>query len=353
MKKFQIPLIIIFLFSNFVISNFSFACDPNEECNKCLVKKPFGGCFIRGNDPECEARKKACQIFPPLAVTIFNGPLFKGGVIPKDTIDKCIQYPGKCLDEVVARGGYEFVRPITDAYFGHLRNQAAKKFNKIPESIIQKLQPYYNFDLRNVKYATNINTVHGQNITVGSEIFFINDIDFNACSDFILLAHELEHVSQYASRGGVEAFIPEYILKAIGKVLETGTFNVHDYIDIESSALTKAEVHIGCAPLIQGLGKQANLIDVDFDNDGLVDSFGLIEKGHVIHFGSGEIRKTIVNDKFDSLMGGKSLWLPGDFNGDSISDLVVLVSEKNTGYLHVFYGNSDKSLGTKNQPAAY
>jgi hypothetical protein len=30
-----------------------------EDCNKCLVQNPFGGCSIRGNDPVCEARKAA------------------------------------------------------------------------------------------------------------------------------------------------------------------------------------------------------------------------------------------------------------------------------------------------------
>lgn len=30
-----------------------------RNCNKCLVKNPFGGCTIRGNDPICEAAKAA------------------------------------------------------------------------------------------------------------------------------------------------------------------------------------------------------------------------------------------------------------------------------------------------------
>lgn len=30
-----------------------------RSCNRCLVKKPWGGCLIRGNDPICEAAKAA------------------------------------------------------------------------------------------------------------------------------------------------------------------------------------------------------------------------------------------------------------------------------------------------------
>lgn len=39
------------------------ACDPNENCRRCLVSV-FGKCHQRGNDQACEARKAACQIGP-------------------------------------------------------------------------------------------------------------------------------------------------------------------------------------------------------------------------------------------------------------------------------------------------
>jgi len=64
------------------------ACDPNEDCSRCLVDKPFNmGCEIRGNDPICEARKKACQISPPIVNTPGSpfgpgGPLASGGPVP-------------------------------------------------------------------------------------------------------------------------------------------------------------------------------------------------------------------------------------------------------------------------------
>jgi hypothetical protein len=32
-------------------------CSQAEDCSACIVRNPFGGCTIRGNDPICEARK--------------------------------------------------------------------------------------------------------------------------------------------------------------------------------------------------------------------------------------------------------------------------------------------------------
>jgi hypothetical protein len=64
-------------------STASLACDPNEECKRCLVST-FGKCIKEGNDPVCELRKKACQIAPPIVDTPGSpfgpgGPLQQGG----------------------------------------------------------------------------------------------------------------------------------------------------------------------------------------------------------------------------------------------------------------------------------
>ena len=34
-------------------------CQQTQDCSACIVRNPFGGCSIRGNDPICEARKVA------------------------------------------------------------------------------------------------------------------------------------------------------------------------------------------------------------------------------------------------------------------------------------------------------
>ena len=100
---------------------------------------------------------------------------------------------------------------------------------------------YPDTNLRDVRYATGIDTVHGQNITIGNEIFFTTDMDFDSRNDLKTLFHELEHVDQYARRGGVRAFLAEYIFKIPGKVIQKRSFNVHDDLDIERAAISKSE----------------------------------------------------------------------------------------------------------------
>jgi hypothetical protein len=34
-------------------------CSQHDDCSACILRNPFGGCSIRGNDPICEARKVA------------------------------------------------------------------------------------------------------------------------------------------------------------------------------------------------------------------------------------------------------------------------------------------------------
>ena len=46
----------------------SFACDPNEDCSRCLASA-FNHCITHGNDPVCEARKLACQRAPAIVNT--------------------------------------------------------------------------------------------------------------------------------------------------------------------------------------------------------------------------------------------------------------------------------------------
>ena len=66
-------------------------------------------------------------------------------------------------------------------------------------------------------------------------------MNFGDPNDAWLLAHELEHVVQYANRGGVEPFLAEYILKAGGSILRGGnSIDIHDNIDLENAANAKA-----------------------------------------------------------------------------------------------------------------
>jgi Domain of unknown function (DUF4157) len=49
-------------------------------------------------------------------------------------------------------------------------------------------------------------------VTIGNTIYFVRGMNFGDPNDGWTLFHELEHVVQYANRGGVEPFLSEYVL---------------------------------------------------------------------------------------------------------------------------------------------
>jgi Domain of unknown function (DUF4157) len=223
------------------------ACDPNEECSRCLASA-FGNCITHGNDPICEARKAACRVAPPVVNTP-GSPFAPGGLLghggpmglSAPQIQNCIANLSSCPGQIIAQIGYQTVKPIVDGYIGFLNNQVGSNARTLPDEFISPIQQFYSVNLRNVRYATNINTIHGSNITIGNMIYFVNDIDFNDSADAQLAYHELEHVVQYARRGGIEPFLAEYILKAGGSILRGGnSIDIHDNIDLERAAISKA-----------------------------------------------------------------------------------------------------------------
>ncbi len=219
------------------------ACDPNEQCRRCLVSA-FGRCIQRGNDPVCELRKKTCQTAGPIAPIIIDtpgSPIRSGGPIPKEAIKNCISDIFHCPEELLSRTGYEAVRPIVQQYLHFLETQAYRHWKTLDPDFINDWQSDYSVDLRQVRYATSINTVHGEAITIGYNIFFPNEIDISYKDDEELMLHELEHVVQYSRRGGVEPFLSEYILKSAGKIIAHRSINIHDSIDIESAAIRKGK----------------------------------------------------------------------------------------------------------------
>ncbi len=222
----------------------AWSCDPNEECNRCLASA-FGHCIQRGNDPVCEARKRACQVAPPIVNTPGSpmgpgGPLGQGGPVPIN-VQQCIANLSACPAQIIATIGYQTVKPIVDHYIGFLQNQAGNNVYGLDQSVINRIQSFYSVDLHNVRFAININTIHGSNITIGNTIYFVKAMDFNDVNDAWTLYHELEHVGQYAQRGGVEPFLSEYVLKAGGSVLRGGnSIDIHDNIDLEGAANAKA-----------------------------------------------------------------------------------------------------------------
>ncbi|MBB2836988.1 UNVERIFIED_ORG: hypothetical protein GGE64_000698 [Rhizobium etli] len=215
------------------------ACDPNESCSRCLVSV-FGNCQVEGNDPLCEARKKACQVNIP--VSIFAPYLQSGGPPPLQILRQCVDDISNCPSAIVGRLTYEAVRPIADAYRASLERQASGRWKSLPFEFADPIRGEYpSIELDDVRYATNIFTVHGQAITIGYEIYFPHGMDLGQSTGRKLMYHELQHVLQYENRGGVEPFLAEYIAKAAGKIVEERSFDVHDDIDLEAEANAKAE----------------------------------------------------------------------------------------------------------------
>ncbi len=125
-------------------------------------------------------------------------------------------------------------------YIDYLERQASSK-KRLPDDFIQVVAKYYrSIDLHNVRYAENINTIHGQAITIENTIYFTEKIDFKDPSDLNWMLHELEHVVQY-NKVGLCAFLERYICQAAVRIATDGSFNVHDSVGIEKEADAKAD----------------------------------------------------------------------------------------------------------------
>jgi hypothetical protein len=243
-------VLLLFLLFIYPSAN-GYACDPNENCRRCLVSA-FGKCHHRGNDPACEARKKACQV--PVVGPIITGPgspFGPGGVlgpggpgigpVTGEQLKGCFANPPGCPGQILSSFAYQQMAGIVDQYIAYLRGQGHGRWKRLPDEIVLAVQQRYPMtDLRAVMYAENINTVHGQHITIGNEIYFTRNIDLQDYDDLELMFHELEHVLQYARRGGIRQFLAEYILKVPSLVISRRSFSVHDEHDIEQAANAKA-----------------------------------------------------------------------------------------------------------------
>src|SRR6266511_797682 len=190
------------------VSGFAYACDPHENCRKCLVSA-FGKCKVRGNDPVCEARKAKCQKIPfeiPGDPFASGGPLGKGGPglpgVPGEELKKCISDPQSCPGKILSAAAYQQLRAIMGNYFASLDQQASGHWRSFTDAFVRDVQPFYEVDLRAVRFATGINTGHGAAVTYGNRIYFPRQIDLNYRDDLMWMLHELEHVVQYKRRGG-------------------------------------------------------------------------------------------------------------------------------------------------------
>lgn len=164
--------------------------------------------------------------------------------IPADDVqlvNACLADLVRCPDQVIKRLPAYATRQIIEKYKNGLRQQAAGKWQSFPSPFVATFKDDYpNIDLNQVRYATGINTIHGQAITFGYEIFFPSNVDISTHRDKKLMLHELQHTSQYAAKGGEAAFISEYLLHATGQGISRQSVNIHDYIPVENDAIEKS-----------------------------------------------------------------------------------------------------------------
>ncbi len=156
-------------------------------------------------------------------------------------IDICLRDINKCPDNVIKGAPASLVWPMISSYKQSLLTQAQNRWRSLPEDFVQEFSKEYpGIDLSSVRFATGINTIHGQAITFGTLIFFPGQISLVAKSDRELMLHELEHTAQYQRKGGERQFLTEYLLHGAGRAIDCRCVNIHDSIGTERDAISKA-----------------------------------------------------------------------------------------------------------------
>jgi Domain of unknown function (DUF4157) len=165
------------------------------------------------------------------------------GPVSGQDLRACIANPAACPAVVLGSTVYSQLAPIIDQYIQFLENQGNGRWQGIPDQIKAVIASQYPpINLDRVRYAENINTVHGAAITIGYDIFIPRNIDLTDGTDRNLIFHELEHVVQYQLRGGVRPFLAEYLAKIPWLVINRRSFSIHDFIDIEQAAIAKSNI---------------------------------------------------------------------------------------------------------------
>ena len=203
-----------------------------DSCDdQCRIQIPFGNVV----DPGCAAICRAGLPTPPPPPPP-PGP---------DVVIDCIRSPSQCPGRVLSAPIMDTVRPVWNEYRRSLFRQADGNWTALPSWFQNDFKEHYpGLDLSKVRYVEGIDTKHGQAITIGNRIFFPDSIRLTYRSGKRLMLHELEHVVQYQRRGGEDAFIPEYLLKGAAEIINRKSVNIHDFIELERSAESKAQAII-------------------------------------------------------------------------------------------------------------
>jgi len=143
------------------------------------------------------------------------------------TINEVVNDVGKTVDRWGLAAANPSLIPVS-GYLESLLQQGNGKWKVLPDDFKACYRKYYSFNLDDVRYATNVNTVHGQAITVDSQIYFPTDINLSTSrDDKHWMFHELEHVRQYQVVGGVSAFLVKYVVQGGIEVGRNGSVNIH------------------------------------------------------------------------------------------------------------------------------
>jgi hypothetical protein len=216
---------------------------------------------MRGNDAIRESIKAVCQVPIAEPIRTESGVPLDPDVPPgpaatplfDENIKRYFARRSESPNITLAKTLYRPLTFIVDQYIQFLRNQGSPRWRSIPPELINRIERFYpEVNLHQVRFATGIKTVHGHAIAIGDEVFFPRDIDLNHRDNLKLLYHELEHVAQYRRRGGVHAFFAEYIARIPGKIIAERSFQIHDRLDMEQAAISKAENVISAVPELSG-----------------------------------------------------------------------------------------------------
>jgi hypothetical protein len=212
----------------------------------------MGGCALITRSGICEAQRAACKVpvvsallnagtTPPGSAGVFGSGGLEVGPISAEDLGSCLKDRNACASTITANFAYGVVAPIADQYISHLQHQAEGKWQKLPDILIGVIAGKYpGIDLHDIRYATEIDTIHGDHITLGNDIYFADKMDIWNVGGICILAHQLQHAAQAQAHGGVRPLLAEHIAKAAGSIIEKKSVNTHYDVDLEADAIAKS-----------------------------------------------------------------------------------------------------------------
>lgn len=125
-----------------------------------------------------------------------------------------------------------------------LRGRTLGQWYTLPKKLIDAAQPYYDVDLKRVRYAENLGSCFAKNtaVTFEYEIFFPYPI-YPLGRDLHWMLHELTHVEQYEKFGGLRPFIHKYIYDGVRTAIVHRTLDPHGKMQLEMEAEERAHAH--------------------------------------------------------------------------------------------------------------